>query len=180
MVFNVDYDSNKGFKMMIFLLIILIFMFTAEYLVMYAQGENENAKLNYITGGRMSSIFEGHWEGYLSTTMFQEPNGNWVYSSMKYYWVVNNSKARYGPYGLDSYRQITDDMANHPEKVPFEATTKDNFTLIDALGFLWNMLTFSIVPFPFNIIPAVLSTIMMMFVGYFIIALASGFMPSWL
>ena len=174
MVFNVDWDSNKGFKAFLFSIILLIMIFLAESVVLIAQGEDQENNLKGMIGSD---------EMIQKTTL----HGHWIfdYQTNEWYWYDDDTGAVSKPTTWEEVKRIAESndgnyFGNYPRQETFVAKPQDwSIDVVGGLMFFWNLISFQIIPFPFNIFPAIFTLILMLYIGYFIVALISGFIPSW-
>lgn len=182
MVFNVDYDSVKGLRLAIFFIILLICLYLAEGVALYA---------SYGTAGNIGSTLGASTENVAFTT----EHGQWIFAGSQglneWYWQDYDTGTIYGP--AESQDAVMNIIREHGggtytgsssgttyETIPFTVTNQNGVDLIGGLRFAWSLVTFELIPYPFNIVPVILSMLIMIYIGFFIVSIVSGFVPSWL
>jgi hypothetical protein len=81
-----------------------------------------------------------------------------------YYYSESSFLQVGGPSNQPALIHIMDEGNNH---IIYGGSQKDR-SILDALGFFWGLLSFDIVPFPFNLVPIIFSIIILLFIAYFI------------
>lgn len=174
MVFNQIYDSTKGLKNCIFCVILIILLFLGQLIAIgMRDNKYDTSKLsisNNLTGKVITSTYHGH----LIINQIDQIG----------YWFDEDTLQTSIPiYHIHRYDDIISKLISEGEYHDSIYTFTSDKSDVDVIGFfssIWGLLTFSIIPFPINIIPIIFSIICLLYIGFFIISIVTGFIPDWL